>query len=290
MSSHAKSQVGPMKAAPIWWIVCAHELKDLWVGGYASILMLIFCTIQGGIAYSLLGDVGKTPRPEMVYMLLEAAIAVAVFMSVILGADAISGERERGTLEALLVTPASRRQILFGKFLAAISVWPAALAVTIPCVAVVADGLDGFGDGMFWGVLLGTLTVSGFTGLAMVISFWSNSNKTSLLASLVAYFCFVLPTMFPWETQVGTFGIILRRVNPMESNRHLLDKTIVSNFPIGAYWRWALSPVLLAVIVFALLFVYAGPFLQLDGGRAKKCRQRERPNKRPHTGAFMAAD
>ena len=160
MSSHAKSQVEPMKAAPIWWIVCAQELIDLWVGGYASILMLIFCTIQGGIAYSLLGDVGKTPRPEMVYMLLEAAIAVAVFMSVILGADAISGERERGTLEALLVTPASRRQILLGKFLAAISVWPAALAVTIPCVAVVADGLDGFGDGMFWGVLLGTLTVS----------------------------------------------------------------------------------------------------------------------------------
>ena len=32
--------------------------------------------------------------------------------------------------------------------------------------------------------------------------------------------------MFPWETQVGTFGIIMRRVNPMESNRHLLDKTI----------------------------------------------------------------
>ncbi len=255
-------------AAPTWWVVGSQELTDLWMGGYASILIVVFCAVQGGIAYNLSGDFGRTPRQEMVYMLIETCIAAAVFMGVILGADTISGERERGTLEAILVTPASRRHIIFGKFLAAFSVWPAALGVTIPFIAFVADGVDGFLNGMKWGTLLGTLTVAGFTGLGMLVSFWSNSNKTSLFASLVTYFCFVLPTMFPWETQVGTFGIIMRRLNPLESNRHLLDKTIVSVFPLGAYWRWLLSPVLLAVIALGLLFFHASRNLRLEAAGA----------------------
>jgi len=276
--------------APAWWVVCSRELADLWMGGYASILILLFAVVQGGIAYGLSADFGRTPRQEMVYMLIESCIAAAVFMGVILGADTISGERERGTLEAVLLTPASRRQIIVGKFLAAASVWPAALAVTIPCIAFVADGVDGFLNGLKWGTLLGTLTVAGFTGLGMLVSFWSNSNRTSLFASLVTYFCFVLPTMFPWETQVGTFGIIMRRVNPMESNRHLLDKTIVSVFPIGAYWRWLLSPVLLAVIALGLLLFHASRNLRLEAAGASRVFKPMPSKERRHAATAMAVE
>src|SRR5437016_10373918 len=118
----------PAGAAPAWWVVCSRELADLWIGGKALILMLLFCLLLGGVTYALIDDI-KTPRSEMVYLALETTVAVAVFLSVILGVDSISGERERGTLEALLATPASRRQIVFGKFLAAVSTWPAALAL-----------------------------------------------------------------------------------------------------------------------------------------------------------------
>jgi ABC-2 type transport system permease protein len=260
------------------------------LGGYASILIIFFCAVQGAIAYNLSGDFGRTPRQEMVYLLIETCIAASVFMGVILGADTISGERERGTLEAILVTPASRRQFILGKFLAAGSVWPAALGVTIPFVAFVADGVDGFVNGMKWGTLLGTVTVAGFTGLGMLVSFWSNSNRTSLFASLVTYFCFVLPTLFPWETQVGTFGIIMRRLNPMESNRHLLDKTIVSVFPLGAYWRWLMSPVLLAVIVLGLLFLHASRNLRLEAAGASSVFKLTASKKRHHSTAAMVVE
>jgi ABC-type Na+ efflux pump permease subunit len=275
--------------APVWWVVCSRELTDLWIAGYGSILLLLFCGVQGGIAYNLSADFGQTPGQEIVYMLLESCIAATVFVGVILGADTISGERERGTLEAILVTPASRRQIILGKLLAAGSVWPAALAVTIPFIALVADGVDGFLNGLKWGTLLGTLTVTGFTALGMLVSFWSNSNRTSLFASLVTYFCFVLPTMFPWETQVGTFGIIMRRMNPMESNRHLLDKTIVSVFPFGAYWRWLLSPVLLAVIALGLLFFHASRNLRLEAAGASRVFKLT-PKKRRHAEIALVVE
>ncbi len=57
-----------------------------------------------------------------------------------MSADAISGERERGTLEALLVTPVGRRHIVVGKLLAATTMWMASLVVVLPLVLVMADG------------------------------------------------------------------------------------------------------------------------------------------------------
>jgi len=206
----------------------------------------------------------------MVYLALETTVAVAVFLSVILGVDSISGERERGTLEALLATPASRRQIVFGKFLAAVSTWPAALALSIPCVALLSDGRDVFGQGLLWATLLGTLMVTSIAGFGMIISLWSNSNKTSLFVGLCMFLLFLAPTLFPWETQIGFVGRLLRRVNPMEANRHLLDKVIVSHWPLGAYWPWLASPVLFAILIFALLFWYGSPGLRLEGGKMPK--------------------
>src|SRR6266568_7356979 len=109
---HRAAHKRPSGVAPVWWVVCSRELIELWVGGKALILILLFCLVQGGIAYSLLGDVDPTPREEMLYLTVKMAMAVGVFMRVIIGADSISGERERGTLEALLLTPGSRRQIV----------------------------------------------------------------------------------------------------------------------------------------------------------------------------------
>ena len=108
-------------AAPTWWVVCSRELADLWIGGKAPLLMLLFCVIQGGSTYMMVSNTADpTPPKEMVYATIENAIAYGLFMAVILGADTISGERERATLEALLLTPTRRVELVIGKFLAAI--------------------------------------------------------------------------------------------------------------------------------------------------------------------------
>jgi sodium transport system permease protein len=52
-------------------------------------------------------------------MMLPYTLAIAAFGGGIYAAnDQVAGEKERGTLETLLITPASRRDIVLGKFLA----------------------------------------------------------------------------------------------------------------------------------------------------------------------------
>lgn len=52
------------------------------------------------------------------YMLIMAAFSGAIYAAF----DQVAGEKERGTLETLLVSPASRRDIVLGKFSAVVSV------------------------------------------------------------------------------------------------------------------------------------------------------------------------
>ena len=66
---------------------------------------------------------GGSMATLMLSMLLPYTLAVAAFGGGIYAAnDLVAGEKERGTLETLLVAPASRRDVVFGKFMAVCAV------------------------------------------------------------------------------------------------------------------------------------------------------------------------
>jgi len=108
------------RTLPAWWLVCKRELNELWIWGKA-ITLIIFYSIYLGVSsyvFAANNELSLLPPREMVYLTISGAITVGLFIALIIGADSFSGERERSTLEALLLTPASRRQIVVGKFLA----------------------------------------------------------------------------------------------------------------------------------------------------------------------------
>lgn len=264
------SESAPSRSAPTWWLVFVRELNELWMGGKAPVLLLIYSVLLGIMTYVMASnsELSLIPPQEMVYETLKAAIAVGLFISMIIGADSISGERERSTLEGLLLTPTSRRQLVVGKFLAGISPWPVALAVTFPYMKVLSQGNEVLGQAVPWGMLTGTILAPAFTGMGMLASFWSNSNKTSLFTGLGLYILFLLPSQLPGRAQTGQMGSLLQQVNPIASTNHFLSKILVNNRTLGEWWPWLISPVVFAILVYVLLFFYASPSLRLEAGKA----------------------
>ena len=126
-----------------WAIVLAQELRDLWLGGRGLQLCFGFSVLLSIIAYLVATNsaLNFLEQREAVNLTLQVAVAVGALLSLLAGADAVSGERERGTLEALLLTPVSRRQILTGKLLAALSLWLAAFAIAVPYVWFLGRGV-----------------------------------------------------------------------------------------------------------------------------------------------------
>ena len=257
---------------PAWWLVCTRELTDLWIGGKALILILVYSILLGIMVYVLSSnsELSLIPPKEMVYETLKNAMAVSLFIGLIIGADSLSGERERATLESLLLTPTSRRQIAAGKFLAAVSPWPAALLIAVPYLAILAQGDEILAPAILWGAMLGSVLVLGYTGLGMLASFWSGSNKTSYFVSLGIYILFLVPAQLPGRAQTGAAGQFLQWVNPFAAANHFLSKHLVNYRTVGEFWTWLISPVAFTAIVLALLFLYAAPGLRLDAGKTSR--------------------
>lgn len=271
---HDEWSVALGQGSSVWWLVFKQELTDLWVGGRVLILLILFTVLMSitSVMRDVESQLSLIPPAEMVFLTLLGSISFGLFIGLILGADSISGERERATLETLLLTPTSRRQLVLGKFLAALSPWPVALLLSVPYMAVMAQGGPVLGQAIISGALLGSVLAIAFTGFGMLVSIWSKSNKMSLFVSLLVYIIFLIPTQFPGSAQKGDLGYFIQQLNPMQASSEFLEKILVNNRTVQERQTYLYAAILAAVVIVALLFLVAAPRLDLEGGTPRLSR------------------
>src|SRR5215218_4269803 len=153
----AVAETAQARSAPDWVVVLQQELRDLWLGGRGLVLSFGFSLLLSVIAYltATNAELNFLEQRESVSLTLQFAIAVGALLALLAGADAVSGERERGSLETLLLTPVSRRQLATGKLLAAVSLWLAAFAISVPYVWFLGRGIGLVGEALVVGILVG---------------------------------------------------------------------------------------------------------------------------------------
>jgi hypothetical protein len=113
----------------------------------------------------------------------------------------------------------------------------------------------------------------------MLVSIWSNTNKTSMLVSIGLYLLFLLPTEImggPAKVQRTAeqwFRAELNQwVNPLAATSRFLFKILVNRESPAQLWFWHIIPVLFTTVVLVMLFVYASPGLRLESETASKFR------------------
>lgn len=251
---------------PVWWLVFRQELDDLWVGGKALNLLILFGILMSITAFLLAtnSELSLTPPRMMIVVMVQSAITFGLFIGLVIAAESFSGERERATLEPLLLAPAGRRQIALGKFLAALSPWPIAYLFCVPYVITLSQGDLALWPVLVWGAIVGTLTTVAFTGLGMLVSLWSNSSRTSLFVGLMIYIVALLPAQLPGEFQATAAGAVVQAVDPLEAVRQFLLKGFIDVRPVEELWPLLYAPVLTTVVILGVLFLYAAPRLRLE--------------------------
>jgi ABC-type transport system involved in multi-copper enzyme maturation permease subunit len=156
----------------------------------ATLLLLPLAAVAAGL-YGMIASVpaGDTVTSAPVGRLFFAAVT-AVELGLIcllapaLTADLISGERERQTLDLLLVTPLSRRQIVVGKLVAALGslLLLIVLALPIQALAVLIGGIGL--EELLVGLLILTLTATTYGCVGL---YWSARLRTTRAALLLSY-------------------------------------------------------------------------------------------------------
>jgi ABC-2 type transport system permease protein len=203
---------------------------------------------------------------EAVNLTLQVAMAVGVLVTLIVSADTISGERERGTLETLLLTPVSRRSIVVGKMAGALSLWLACWVVSVPYIWALGRGVSVVGKALLLGLLAGTLLAIALASVGTLISALANSNKVSLSVSLLVLVALTAPTQLPTGLAQTWVGDALIRINPVGSALHYVSSVLVR----GHHWSQDLSylgaPLLTAVLAGGVLLIASPRIVRLTGG------------------------
>lgn len=246
-------------------VVTARELRDLWLGGRGLLLTLAFSLLLSVLAYLVATNRGLNflEHRETVNLLLQVAIAVGALLALLAAADTISGERERGTLESLLLTPVSRLEITVGKLLGALSLWAVAFLVAIPYIWFLARSVGLTRDALLTGAVVGTLLALFLASFGVLVSVFAGSNRVSLSVSLLLLLALFVPTQLPSNAQQGWAGDLLLRANPMTAGEHYVGKVVTNGHAWSTDLAWLVSPLLCAAVFAVAALVVGGRCLRL---------------------------
>jgi ABC-2 type transport system permease protein len=247
---------------PRWLVIAEQECRDVWTSGRGLILLFLFSVLLSAVTYLTSTNLALNflEQRESVNLVLQFAVAVGVLATLVVSADGISGERERGTLETLLVTPVSRRSIIAGKLIAALTLWFATFGISIPYLWVLGREVGILGAALSVGFCVGTILAIGLGSIGLLISGASNSNKTSIVASIFLLLILFAPTQLPSGLPQGWFFEALLRANPVASGLTYISSLLVQ----GQSWTQDLSYLitpLLTMIIAGGALILAGPRL-----------------------------
>jgi len=262
--SDTRLQTAPAAVSGGWIVVAGQELRDVWLTPRGPIIVLVFSLLLSLLTYlaATNKELNILDQRDTVNLVVQLTLGIGVAVSLLFSADAVSGERERETLESLLLTPVPRRQIALGKLLAAMSVWPVMMVVAVPYVWALRAGAGLFADAIVAGFVVGSLLTAAFASLGLLVSTFSNANRLSLALSFFIFVVLLAPTQLPLS---GWLGDLIVRVNPVTAGSSFLDKVVVKQHGWGQESALLIAPILAALITTSLAFLVAGR-LRLQGG------------------------
>jgi ABC-type transport system involved in multi-copper enzyme maturation permease subunit len=157
-------------------------------------------------------------------------------LALVVGIDGVAGERERGSLVPLLLTPVSRDSILLGKLGGVAIAWAAMYALALPYLWAVGSTGQNLWQGMALLALLGSPVVLGFGFLGMGLGSLLATARGGLLIGLIALVLSASPLLLGPSLRQSTVGRAFDAVNPFSAAVDGYDAVIIDSQTIVAQW------------------------------------------------------
>jgi ABC-2 type transport system permease protein len=250
-----------------WSVVARQEIRDLWIGGRGAVLMTAYAVLLSAISYLAATNqqLNFLERREAVNLVVQVALATGVLVTLLISADAISGERERRTLESLLLAPIGRSGIAIGKQVAALSLWLVCALVALPYLWVLGRDTAASGPAMLLIIAAGTLVAAALAGLGLLVSAVSSSNRVSIAVSLFVLLALFAPTQLPGMAK-SWFGELLIRVDPLASALEYTGRVLVARHDWRQELDYLIAPAVLLALTTGVLVFGGSRLVRLNAG------------------------
>ncbi|GDY35717.1 ABC transporter permease [Acidovorax sp. NB1] len=177
--------------------IAAKEFRDRMRNRWVLAVALVFTVFSLAITYfggAQQGTVGLRSIEFTIASLVSLVIYLIPLIALLLGFDAIVGERERGSLDLLLSLPLTRLELLLGKYLGLAGALTVSTLAGFALVAVLLYRQFGWGGLFHYGGFMASAVLLGlaFLSLALLLSVVVRERTRASGLAIAAWFFFVL--------------------------------------------------------------------------------------------------
>ncbi|MDD4432113.1 ABC transporter permease [Haloimpatiens lingqiaonensis] len=187
-----------------------YENKGIWMMFAATIVLSALCFLVTNIK-----EGAVLAQSDILGYAIKAELFLTLTISMVLGASAFASEREENTLESLLLTPISKWNLTFGKFLGVMVVGVLLLVISIPYLIAIGLGSGLVLDATMILLLCGLMLLIAFTSIAIGLSIIVGNSKASILASVLMMIILTFPAFVQGLFKLSPIGTFLLKFDPM---------------------------------------------------------------------------
>lgn len=165
------------------WILARKEIRDALRNRWFILYAVCFAALSlalASVALAGTGRFGMAGFGRTAASLVNLVLLIVPLMGLTLGAAALSGERERGTLETLLSQPITRGEVLLGKFFGLATALLGALAAGFGTTGAVLAIQGASANALQFVSIFALSVVLGWSMLSVGILISSIARRTTL--------------------------------------------------------------------------------------------------------------
>jgi ABC-2 type transport system permease protein len=169
---------------------------------------------------------------QAVYMMSAIIITLILLITVIRGSDGFAGERERETLEILLVTPVSPAEIAVAKLMGLLFSWMIVFVLSMPYLWAVGSTGQNLLSALIYLFVAGTFLVVIFGGFMLALSVRMKTFRGALSIGLTAFVLSGSPILLGPSLRQSAVGRFVDLINPFAIALNMLDSVIVDSLGV----------------------------------------------------------
>lgn len=198
-----------------------------WLLALSVVLSVLSLLLVSNTELSLLDNA------QVVYMVMGTITALGALLAVVLGGDAIAGERERGSLVPLLLAPLSTGDIVLGKMGGQAVAWIVTYLLSLPYLWAVGSSGQNLVEATGYLALLGTPVVPGFGFYSLGLSARLGSVRAALITALITLMLLASPLLLGPGLRQSVIGKVFDAVNPFSAAVDSFDSVVIDSQPFS---------------------------------------------------------
>ncbi|NIK76797.1 ABC-2 type transport system permease protein [Paenibacillus castaneae] len=194
--------------------------------GFLFIVSILLSIMSFG--FISVKELSLLDQPSIVMTTFKLLLGINILISMVIGSTMVAGEKEKGTLESLLLTPLTKRKIIIGKLIAILVFWLTVTLISLPYFIVLSNGTSMLPTILFYLYVVGTVLVISFSSIALIFSTILASTKNAMIVGLMIFLITLVPMFLSTTMKKAGFAKLIQSYSPISASMKTMKDLFIN--------------------------------------------------------------